>query len=80
MTRKTRTTKPIIETDLGLERECSDCNESYPLDADFFYRDGKDKNGNQKFTTMCRDCYIQQYRGGSWVGWAAKRRHKEADQ
>lgn len=52
----------VIETDLGLEKNCTKCDELYPLESDFYYRDGKDKNGKPKFTTQCKDCYKQSYR------------------
>ena len=51
----------IIETELGSEKRCTNCNELYPLQPDFFYRDGKDKAGRTKFTTQCKDCYKQSY-------------------
>lgn len=60
--RKSPVRNEIIETELGLERRCTKCDESYPLETDFFYKDGKDKAGRAKFTTQCKDCYKQSYR------------------
>jgi hypothetical protein len=60
--RKSPVRNEIIETELGLERRCTKCDESYPLESDFFYKDGKDKAGRAKFTTQCKDCYKQSYR------------------
>lgn len=60
--RKSPVRNEIIETELGLERRCTKCDESYPLESDFFYKDGKDKAGRTKFTTQCKDCYKQSYR------------------
>lgn len=60
--RKSPVRNEIVETELGLERRCTKCDESYPLESDFFYKDGKDKAGRAKFTTQCKDCYKQSYR------------------
>ena len=60
--RKSPVRNEIIETELGLERRCTKCDESYPLESDFFYKDGKDKVGRAKFTTQCKDCSKQSYR------------------
>ena len=60
--RKSPVRNEIIETELGLERRCTKCDESYPFESDFFYKDGKDKAGKAKFTTQCKDCYKQSYR------------------
>lgn len=60
--RKSPVRNEIVETELGLERRCTKCDESYPLEPDFFYKDGKDKAGRAKFTTQCKDCYKQSYR------------------
>ena len=51
----------VIETELGLEKRCTKCDELYPLLSDFFYKDGKDKAGRAKFTAQCKDCYKQSY-------------------
>lgn len=60
--RKSPVRNEIIETELGLEKRCTKCDEIYPIESDFFYKDGKDKAGRTKFTTQCKDCYKQSYR------------------
>lgn len=35
------------------ERECTNCDESWPLDSDFWYRDAKNPAG---LTTQCKAC------------------------
>ena len=55
-------TSKIIETELGLEKRCTKCDELYPLASDFFYKDGKNQSGRTKFTAQCKDCYKQNYR------------------
>lgn len=59
--RKSQVRPRLVQTELGIEKHCTKCNEPYPIDAEYFYRDGKDKNGQQKFTTYCKDCYKQSY-------------------
>jgi len=51
-----------IYTELGHEKLCPLCGEYYPLDEDFFYKNGF-KRGVQQWTGRCKACYIETYRG-----------------
>lgn len=42
---------PVVDD--VVERKCTCCHEEWPLDEDFWYRDGKNKDG---FTTQCKAC------------------------
>ena len=52
----------FIFTELGREKLCPLCGEYYPLDEDFFYKNGF-KRGIQQWTGRCKACYIETYRG-----------------
>ncbi len=45
---------PLNETELGTEKTCPRCQESYPLDAEFFYRHAGAPNG---FHSYCKACF-----------------------
>ena len=51
-----------INTELGLEKQCSMCGEYYPIDADFFYRNGF-RHGVPLWTARCKACFVECYRG-----------------
>lgn len=42
------------EEDLGIQRQCVNCLEPYPLDDEFFYRKPRGRTG---FDTVCRACH-----------------------
>lgn len=52
-----------INTELGTEKRCTHCNEYFPFDEEFFYKNGF-RNGVQQWTARCRACYIEHYRTG----------------
>lgn len=52
-----------IKTELGIEKCCPRCNEYFPFDEEFFFKNGF-KNGIQKWTARCKACYLECYRGG----------------
>lgn len=52
-----------ITTELGTEKRCTGCNEYYPLDQDFYYKNGFWK-GHQQWTARCKACYVETYRTG----------------
>lgn len=63
----------LINTELGKEKLCNKCDEYFPLSKEFFFCNGKTKQGIQKFTSACRDCYTKNYRPhrlvkGEYVG------------
>lgn len=41
-------------TDLGLERRCSDCNETWPADTEFFWSSPSTGSG---LHSWCKACY-----------------------
>ena len=51
-----------IFTELGHEKLCPMCGEYFPLDEDFFYRNGF-KRGIQQWAGRCKACYVETYRG-----------------
>lgn len=51
-----------IETELGTEKQCSGCQEFYPLDRQFWYRHGRDKHGNVRYEERCKACWEERYR------------------
>ncbi|OPH35191.1 Uncharacterised protein [Moraxella atlantae] len=53
-----------IQTDCGIEKQCTFCQEYYPIAREFFYRSGKDKQGKTKYTAQCIDCYSANYKKG----------------
>lgn len=50
-----------IITELGKEKRCSGCNEYYPFDEEFFYKNGY-KDYKQQWSALCRACYVEKYR------------------
>lgn len=52
----------LFQTELGTEKHCTCCGELYPVHKDFFYQNGKDSKGNQRFVAQCKDCYITNYK------------------
>jgi len=55
--------KIYIHTELGTEKRCTGCNEYFPFDIEFFYKNGF-KKGVQQWTARCRACFVECYRGG----------------
>lgn len=49
-------------TDIGQEKVCSKCGESFPLDRDFFFSNGVNAKGVRRFTSACKACYVELYR------------------
>lgn len=49
-------------TELGMEKQCTCCGEFYPIDKEFFYRNGKGLRGQQLYVAQCKDCYVTNYR------------------
>ena len=45
--------KIYIHTELGIEKRCTGCNEYFPFDIEFFYKNGF-KKGVQQWTARCR--------------------------
>ena len=58
--------QPIIETELGKEKQCSKCGDFWPLDPEFFYpkQTAKRKDGTRglSFDAVCKACYEVVYR------------------
>ncbi len=54
--------KIYINTELGTEKRCTGCNEYFPFDQDFFYKNGL-KKGVQQWTARCKACFTETYRG-----------------
>ena len=51
--------RPILKrTELGLERMCIICEEFWPLDGEFFYRD---RSGHAGFMPRCKACHEEKY-------------------
>jgi hypothetical protein len=48
----------VIETELGLERQCIHCAEWWPLDGEFYYRN---PNGHRGFEGICRACKSERH-------------------
>lgn len=55
--------KVLIFTELGTEKRCSSCGEYYPFDAELFNKNGL-RNGVQQWSSVCKACYVDHYRGG----------------
>ena len=56
--------RPIyIQTELGTEKCCPMCNDYFPFDEEFYFKNGM-KNGIQKWAARCKACYMQSYRTG----------------
>ncbi|MDO7243103.1 hypothetical protein Q5M44_00965 [Acinetobacter pittii] len=52
-----------IQTELGTEKLCIQCNEYFPLDEEFFWRSGsKRKDGSSIFCATCKACYDIRYK------------------
>lgn len=54
--------KIYIKTELGTEKRCTRCGDYYPLDTDFFYRNGTWR-GKAQWTSHCKACFTETYRG-----------------
>ena len=53
-----------INTELGKEKRCGNCNEYFPFDEEFFYKNGFKKH-KQQWSSFCIACYIEKYRSKS---------------
>ncbi|MDV8155223.1 hypothetical protein [Acinetobacter bereziniae] len=54
----------LTQTELGTEKFCLSCNESFPLDADFYQpRKRKRKDGSvlNTWESVCKACYREHY-------------------
>lgn len=54
----------LISTELGLEKVCLSCDESYPLDSEFYQpRKRKRKDGSvlNTWESVCKACYRTHY-------------------
>lgn len=45
----------VASKDTDTHRVCGTCNELKPLA--YFYKDGKDSQGNARYRRDCKDCY-----------------------
>ncbi|MDV2469814.1 hypothetical protein QR674_12570 [Acinetobacter chinensis] len=55
--------KIYVHTDLGTEKRCTRCHEYWPLDEEFFYKNGF-KSAVQQWSAQCKACYVVSYRAG----------------
>lgn len=59
-------TKPkFIETELGLEKLCKNCQEYWPADSEFWFminQKSKDGSVKQRPDSACKGCYDSVYR------------------
>jgi len=57
---------PIIETELGNEKQCSKCKDFWPMDSEFFFarlgNPRKDGTRIPQFDAVCKACYEVFYR------------------
>lgn len=51
-----------IETELGIERQCTVCKDYFPADKEFFYSHGKLASGKTRLTPECKPCWEAKYR------------------
>lgn len=55
-----------IETELGREKLCIECQEYWPLDSEFWftYKGKKKKDGTQStcYEAACKGCYVVRYK------------------
>ena len=49
----------VVETELGTEKRCSDCEEYFPLTKEFFF--GKNVEKGFRFHSICKACYKERY-------------------
>lgn len=54
--------KIYINTELGTEKRCTLCGDYYPLDTDFFYKNGIWR-GKTQWRSHCKACFTENYRG-----------------
>lgn len=45
-----------LETELGLEKQCTRCHDFWPADAEFFYAAGSAKDG---LMSECKACFAE---------------------
>jgi hypothetical protein len=50
---------PLRVTEVGTERRCNSCRTWWPLDPEFYHRNGKGVAG---FLGTCRACYVERRR------------------
>lgn len=64
MEMKPHRTKPVIvQTELGLEKQCIACKEFFPLDKEFWWHNGHTKkNGEKSWCAACKSCYNTYYK------------------
>lgn len=44
------------DPELGIVKRCTKCEDWWPLDEEFFYRDKRSRDG---YMGYCRDCYLE---------------------
>jgi len=48
-------------TELGIEKRCTKCLSYFPFDNEFFYKNGF-RDGKQQWSSLCKPCYVAEYR------------------
>lgn len=59
------TTQRYIETELGTEKLCIECQEYWPMDDEFWYfenRKTKKQGVVRRAISVCKCCYIPRYK------------------
>lgn len=53
-----------IQTELGTEKLCIECQDYYPLDDEFFWFQWSNRNGKKvkQYSATCKACYDVRYR------------------
>ncbi len=59
---KAEIAKRRLDEDGNLERFCSDCEEWWPADREFFYRQSR-RGGRAPLHTYCIACYLERVKG-----------------
>jgi hypothetical protein len=49
----------VVETELGTEKLCRDCQDYYPMTKEFFF--GRNSKSGFKFDPICKACYKEKY-------------------
>lgn len=65
-----RNDKKLMITDpiFGIIKYCVGCDEYYPMDREFFFKNGHHpKSGKEYFTTLCKSCFKSKYRPGKGI-------------
>lgn len=65
-----------IETELGIEKRCTQCGQFWPVDDEFYF--AQVDKGIERATSCCKACYLERYNRGAKPGSTRRSKHEHA--